>query len=337
MLVAEYSAPDRHAEKRCLEPCPRFQTPFLCTANRRYGFTLIELLVVIAIITVLLGLLISAVQRAREAANRARCGSNLRQIGLAIHHYHQINNRLPPSRLSDLHASWAVLLMPYIDERALFEQWKLPLTYYDQSDAARLTPVKIYFCPSRRGPLTPPGRSIVGDQNDDLPPGAGGQQVLGPPTPGALGDYAACIGTDNNDGVDPFFGGAVNGPFRAATVPAVTFGTITDGLSKTFLVGEKHVPFGHFGEGGALTPGQIFWDCSVYNGDYPLCSCRSAGPNYPLAESIYDLSATFGSYHPGQCQFVMCDGSVRQLSVTIDPNILGLLANPADGQPIPDF
>src|SRR4051812_9551023 len=92
-------------------------------ARRRTAFTLIELLVVMAIISILIGLLLPAVQQAREAASRSSCGNNLRQIGLAIHQYEGDFRRLPPSRLSDLHATWAVFILPYLEQQALYNMW----------------------------------------------------------------------------------------------------------------------------------------------------------------------------------------------------------------------
>jgi prepilin-type N-terminal cleavage/methylation domain-containing protein len=289
-------------------------------AARGAAFTLIELLVVLAIIGVLVGLLLPAVQKVRETANRVTCANNLRQIGIALHQYHFDHNQLPPSRVDDFHATWAVLLMPYLEENNLYQQWQLDLSYYDQTDVARETPVRTYFCPSRRTSSTPPLISISGDVLDD-------PVFFGPQTPGALGDYAACTGTQSVDGVDN--AKIPDGPFLAATYGTVTFASITDGLSNTILVGEKHVPVGFFG--------QAVWDCSLYNGDYPSCNCRGAGPQFPLSQDPADDALGFGSYHPGICQFVMGDASVRTLSVNTDPAILALLANPADGLPVPDF
>src|SRR5438552_11513732 len=96
----------------------------------RSGFTLIELLVVIAIIAILAGLLVPAVQQAREAANRTQCANNLKQIGLAIHLYHNDFNRLPPSRISDEGPSWAWLILPYLDQDAMFKEWETGKPFY---------------------------------------------------------------------------------------------------------------------------------------------------------------------------------------------------------------
>jgi hypothetical protein len=99
------------------------------------------------------------------------------------------------------------------------------------------------------------------------------------------------------------------------------------------MVGEKHVPRGRFGIG--------FLDDSIYNGEYYVSSTRAAGPDSPLeqlltaSEDYY--SWRFGSYHPGICQFVFCDGSVHALPLSIDPKTLGLLARRDDGEPIPGY
>jgi hypothetical protein len=104
---------------------------------------------------------------------------------------------------------------------------------------------------------------------------------------------------------------------------------ITDGLSNTFLVGEKHVPLDGFGT--------FPLDCGMYDGHNPVCNTRAAGPGYPLADSMRDPGWKFGSYHPGICQFVYCDGSVHVLRNSISETTLGLLAHKSDGQVIPDY
>jgi hypothetical protein len=109
----------------------------------------------------------------------------------------------------------------------------------------------------------------------------------------------------------------------------VRFEEITDGLSNTLLVGEKHVPLKTFGQGPL--------DSSAYNGEYFLSHARPAGPNYPLAQTRTEMSPVFGSYHTAVVQFGFCDGGVRPLPRSINPTTLGLLAVRNDGQVIPDY
>jgi prepilin-type N-terminal cleavage/methylation domain-containing protein len=154
--------------------------------RRRGGFTLIELLVVIGIISLLMGLLLPAVQKAREAAFRISCANNLKQISLAMHHYELDNGQLPPRCLGEDGATWAVLIFRYIEQDNVYQRWNLSQSYYEQSDAARLFSVPIYFCPSRRSKAS--GYSISGDM-----PWLCGNSY-GPHVPGGLIDYAACLG-----------------------------------------------------------------------------------------------------------------------------------------------
>jgi prepilin-type N-terminal cleavage/methylation domain-containing protein len=135
----------------------------------RRGLSLIELLVVIAIIGTLVGLLLPAVQQARESAHRTECGNNLHQIGLAMHQYHHQNRRLPPSRLATSDGpSWAWLILPYLEQETLYQKWK-PGQPYPGVSAAKIvngtivdqnvlvatvqlmsTGLPVYFCPTRR-------------------------------------------------------------------------------------------------------------------------------------------------------------------------------------------
>ena len=119
-------------------------------SRTRRAFTLIELLVVIAIIAVLIALLLPAVQAAREAARRISCTNNMKQLGLALHHYHDTLETMPPSRLNSTGPTWAVLLMPFMEQDNLYHKWNIFFPYGSQVDAARMTPVKGFFCPSRR-------------------------------------------------------------------------------------------------------------------------------------------------------------------------------------------
>ena len=282
----------------------------------RPAFTLIELLVVIAIIAILIGLLLPAVQKVREAASRLRCSNNLKQIGLAIHGYNDSHKFLPYSRL-DTRETWALMILPYLEQQALYGNWNLTQEYYTQSAAARLTPVATYLCPSRRSGST---ASLSGDVHQTN----GGASV-----PGILGDYAACAGDHN--GIADYYAGmnsttteanAANGAFIYKG-GNVRIASITDGASNTLFVGEKHIPNSNFGN----PP-----DSSIFNGDHGS-SFKSAGVGMPLANGPTG-SGQFGSYHLGVCQFVLGDGSVRAIAVSIDATNLARLANRRDGEVI---
>ncbi|MBM3996355.1 MAG: DUF1559 domain-containing protein [Planctomycetes bacterium] len=300
--------------------------------GRRRGFTLIELLVVIAIIAILIGLLLPAVQKVRAAAARMQCGNNLKQIGLAIHGYHDTKKELPPARLDyNGGATWCILILPFLEQEPLYKQWDITKQYYQQSAAVRQTALPVYFCPSRRS---------AGDtplSTRDVPEAGWSSANF----PGSLGDYGCCEG-DNNNGqynTDQADGAMILAAYNSATNPAggwfitkfysrTRFANITDGLSNTLLVGEKHVRLGTWG----TTTG----DGSIYNGDPGNQNAgRVAGASYPLARSRTDsYNLQFGSYHDGICQFVLCDGSVRSIDNSINGTTLGLLAARNDGQPV---
>jgi prepilin-type N-terminal cleavage/methylation domain-containing protein len=285
--------------------------------KRRTGFTLIELLVVISIIATLIGLLLPAVQKAREAASRISCANNLKQIGLALHNYECTFEHLPPSRTSVGSATWAVFIMPYMEQDNLYNQWNLNWTYYQQNNTARMTNVKSYFCPSRRTAGDFPNTSIFGDV-----PSWGTSSVN---MPGGLGDYAASVDPSGFDFLTA--GGGMSGAFQMGR--GTRFADFTDGLSNTILVGEKHVPIDKRGVG--------WWDCSAYNGDYAVCSTRTGGPNFPLTNNPRDPGWKFGSMHTGVVVFVFGDGGVRNIPITINPSVLFLLISRNDGQVIPDY
>src|SRR5260221_13449051 len=190
----------------------------------RRAFTLIELLVVIAIISTLIGMLLPAVQKAREAAARISCANTLKQLGLAMHMYHTDQERLPPSRLTGGRATWAVLMLPYLEQDNLYRQWTLGWPYYQQSPVARLSQVKGYFCPSRRAAGGATGASTSGDIPSD------GSSAVN--MPGALGDYAVVVdrsGLDMPSDLSP----AMHGAFQYGV--GLRFADFTDGTSNTLL------------------------------------------------------------------------------------------------------
>jgi prepilin-type N-terminal cleavage/methylation domain-containing protein/prepilin-type processing-associated H-X9-DG protein len=323
----------------------------------RPGFTLIELLVVIAIIAVLIGLLLPAVQKVREAANRASCQNNLRQLGLAAAHYQNTSGGLLPSRVTREHLSWAAVLLPYIDQGTFAWLWDTRKRYSDPAhdDAAdpagpkRTLQVKLYYCPSRRPAAS---TSLSGDTPQDGWPTSAHR-------PGACGDYAGNAGDDPTPGTGlsgtPGYRGALsNGsmivgqwtPFPSDTSPRVlqswsprlALSDVSDGSTHTILIGEKHVQVGTFGRLQTAVDENGPSDGCIYNGEYPWVVTRVAGPRKPLAKSPTEaVNLQFGSWHPGVCQFVFLDGSVRAVSTSVDLATLGRLANRMDGLPVPDF
>ena len=331
----------------------------------RSAFTLIELLVVIAIIAVLIGLLLPAVQKVREAANRAKCQNNLKQIGLAIHNYHDANQFLPPTYIRQDWPTWAVLILPYIEQGNAYRLWDPQLRYYDQANRGTtgdptVQPVSIYFCPARRGPEI--GLSVDnGGTDKDVPSNFTGQ----PHRPGGLGDYAASHGTDvgtleGNGALSigiPVTAVQPNGTpwtnlsqmFLSPLGTRITswksqtdFAALADGTSNTIVIGEKYVrPLMRWGKNE---------DRSIYNGQFARVFRRAAGlptvgappatpfplvtdlaDDWMLQSPIRETFQRFGSWHSGVCLFVFGDGSVRSIKNTVDDVTLGRLAERADG------
>jgi prepilin-type N-terminal cleavage/methylation domain-containing protein/prepilin-type processing-associated H-X9-DG protein len=296
------------------------------TKNKRIGFTLIELLVVIAIIAVLLGLLLPAVQKVREAANRLVCSNNLKQIGIALHSYHDRNNGLPPGYYDagpwpqDDQGpgwGWAYFLLADLEQDNLQRQIDYTVGVGSSSAsivAARTTFLKVFQCPSD------PNQAMSFVATD----GNSGSWEL------AHGSYIACNG---NDGVDDNTTPPHTGVFIRG-LKGFRFGDITDGLSNTFFIGERCTTMSWSTWAGVI-PGSL--DPSVRSpGDFSGGSAfvlGHCGPHLPNDSIVTDADA-MSSGHTGGVQFLFGDGSVRQIDNSISMAVYDALATRAGGEVI---
>jgi prepilin-type processing-associated H-X9-DG protein len=300
------------------------------------------LLVVIAIIGTLTGLLLPAVQKVRETASRMSCQNDLKQMGLALHNYHDANRNFPPGyRASAPYRdgatdttpgwSWGAFILPYLEQDNLYRQ--LNFEQPVQNSPAIRTVVKVYLCPSD---LTPQGAFPV-------PDGFGNTVCSAAPT-----SYAACVGGDESGTTDP----TGRGVFYRNSRTRMT--DITDGTSNTILVGERAWSNANGTWAGAISGGVI------RRGRYNPCQPVIPGAWFPAAALVQahahlnnalvdpDGSAgmdDFGSRHPGGSNFVFADGSVHFLrsvpsdnpdgSHTPDDLIFQALGTRAGGEVIP--
>ncbi|MEX0613716.1 MAG: DUF1559 domain-containing protein [Pirellulales bacterium] len=268
------------------------------------GFTLIELLVVITIIGVLIGMLLPAVQAARESARRSSCSNNLRQLGIALHEYHNVKKRFPPgARLHDLpnqrSISWRVIILRQMEESALYERSDPEPDGGAASWGGETIAISTYLCPSVPWPAT-----LAKPSHYSGVMGAG------------LGNYRMNLISSCGD---VFTDGVLYPDSRTRIAE------IEDGTSHTLAIGERVY--------------SIVWNWmegANWSGMPPTRICTNAASNvsYPINDNRYyvgDSSAPdpalkvvalndlfFGSLHTGGAQFCFADGSVRMLSDTMN-------------------
>lgn len=257
---------------------------------RRAAFTLIELLVVIAIIAVLIGLLLPAVQKVREAANRSKCQNNLKQMGLALHQFHDAQKHVPYQEPGTTLYSPFTTLLPYIEQETMSRLYDPAKSPFDPANLPVTSiPLPVFTCPSMK-----------------LPPSAAGTT--------APASYVASIGSTYNWEI--FTPGEVANGFFAVTAK-ITFANVTDGLSTTIALGEQGYQLRDY-----PAPGQVGGSTSWPFG-YPA-TCYGSATNR-FNHKLHTISpvrasglGSFRSDHPGGGHVLWGDGSVRFLSDTIN-------------------
>lgn len=287
-----------------------------CRPVRRRGFTLIELLVVIAIIAVLVSILLPAVQQAREAARTAQCRNNAKQISIGLHNYHEAHGSFPPAMFGSspsLGATAYILLLPYVDQTALYNRYNFDAYYGDAANnLVTKNRVGTFVCPSMVVPREVPhvGCAEIG---------------------GAASSYLFNEGTASYQnpslGMFPMGSYAGNNPVR--------IGDVKDGTSGTIAFGETSYNFKNYVwgtcTGSPATTGTPKWGYARWGLGYPGGTLGNSSRRI----NDFTLSGTptgYSSMHTGGAVFSMADGSVHFLSENIDATLLNSLSTRAGGE-----
>lgn len=290
----------------------------------RHGFSLIELLVVMATIGILLALILPAVQQAREASRRTHCQSNLRQLAMALHQYHDAHETFTPAVITENGWSWGALLLPHIEQRPLYESLPIDGTM-DLTDPQVKSlcqhVIELYLCPSdvETTPEENEHRTIVLYNVD------GSSHFV------ATSNYMGCVGNFNTKL------GPNNGDVQAW--PNGTMGwnqsirqeDITDGLSNTILLGEIDTFFEERAHRGSIWAGTAQTPPD-YTGTYREKHATVTYINFGRNQIINsDDGNTYSSLHPGGANFAFADGRVQFINENTDSFVDPIVKVPTGG------
>jgi prepilin-type N-terminal cleavage/methylation domain-containing protein/prepilin-type processing-associated H-X9-DG protein len=316
----------------------------LLSVPTRRGFTLVELLVVVAIIAVLFAMLLPAVQRVRDAAARAQCANNLKQIGLALINYDEQYGHLPasneveaPGPTTQIRANWAIRILPFLELQSIYDNYKeLKLNTDLANEHARETYVRVYICPA--DPMS---------HEPDKPSTGPGQNIKYRPS-----NYRAMTGRSDGSNFFEFVNNPESqspsakilshdwrGPMHVYMPSANLYwerlSNIPDGTTNTILAGEYSTSteparrafwaysFGGYAAGAAIPDGRTLIP------DFHRCATT-------LGAGELACGRGWGSFHAGGTviNFVMCDGSVRAISSGIQVDLFASLGSIAGGEVI---
>jgi len=337
---------------RMIRPDPQLKEVILfhSSARSRTGFTLVELLVVIAIIGMLVGLLLPAVQQAREAARQMQCSNHLKQFGLAALN-HEAAIQFYPGSGWDCYTTgdcdfgmgwkqpggWGYQLLPFLEQQALYSiMGDGNMSTMNKAAATEMiqTPIGIFHCPSRRTPKLYTGSTSYAHNYNSTNQRAKGDYAA------SIGDYLHPLDNNTRNNPTPSYANVANGTHKPKDLSKVTglifscsqtkMGEVRDGTSNTYMIGEKYVQpekYEESGDGddmGAFTGADddVTRTCST---SYFYLSQDRSGYGTPS-------SYAFGSAHAGAFGMVMGDGSVHRIAYSIDKETHAYLANRKDGQ-----